>query len=54
MLLFPAPLRKKITMKSVYIYFEMLSLSPFLNRGFISEYFKRSVKIPNARDLLHM
>jgi DNA-directed RNA polymerase beta subunit len=29
-------------------------LSPFLNRGFISEYFKRSGKIPDDNDLLHM
>jgi hypothetical protein len=27
---------------------------PFLNKGFISEYFKRSGKIPDDNDLLHM
>jgi len=32
----------------------MLCLSPFLNRGFISEYFRRSGKIPNESDLLHI
>jgi hypothetical protein len=29
-------------------------LSSFLNKGFISEYFKQSVKIPVDNDLLHM
>jgi hypothetical protein len=32
----------------------MLRLSPFLNKGFISEYFRQSGKIPNDSDLLHM
>ena len=29
-------------------------MPPFLNKGFISEYFKRSGKIPDNNDLLHM
>ena len=32
----------------------MSCLSPFLKKGFISEYFRRSGKIPNESDLLHM
>jgi hypothetical protein len=32
----------------------MFCLSPFLNKGFISEYFRRSGNIPNESDLLHM
>ena len=34
--------------------FEIFSLSTFLNQGFISEYFKQSVKIPDDNDLLQM
>jgi len=32
----------------------MLRLSPFLNRGFISEYFNWSGNVPKESDLLHM
>jgi hypothetical protein len=34
--------------------FLIFILSSFLNKGFISEHFKRSGKIPGDNDLLHM
>jgi hypothetical protein len=45
---------EKAVSRDIGLYFELLSLSPFLNTGFITENFSLAGKIPEERDLLQV